>query len=51
VEAGERVRYAQACPGCGEVEKKFFRHRGKMSLGYVREKRNCGVNQGLDGFF
>ena len=25
VEAGERVRYAQTCPGCGEVEKKFFR--------------------------
>lgn len=24
-EAGERVRYAQACPGCGTVEKRFFR--------------------------
>jgi hypothetical protein len=25
MEAGERVRYAQACPGCGAVEKKLFR--------------------------
>jgi len=25
VGAGERVRYAQACPCCGAVEKEFFR--------------------------
>ncbi len=25
VEAGEQVRYGQACPGCGTAEKKFFR--------------------------
>ena len=25
VESGERLRYAQACPRCGAVEKKFFR--------------------------
>ena len=25
VEAGERVRYGRACPGCGAAEEKFFR--------------------------
>ena len=25
VESGERVRYGQACPGCGTAEKKSFR--------------------------
>jgi transposase len=25
VELGERVRYGQACPGCGAVEEEFFR--------------------------
>ncbi len=25
VEAGERVRYGQACPGCGAVREEFFR--------------------------
>lgn len=25
VEAGERVRYGQACPGCGAAEEEFFR--------------------------
>jgi transposase len=25
VEAGERVRYGQACPGCGAAQEEFFR--------------------------
>ena len=25
VEAGERVRYGQACPGCGAAKEEFFR--------------------------
>jgi transposase len=25
VEAGERVRYVQACPGCGAAKEEFFR--------------------------